>query len=489
MNFSVCFWVLSVVWGCSTTTKPPTTEQTSDTAAPSPEDTGRPPSPEDTHSTETGTGTPHDTGEDEDTGIPGIRLDQQPYTPCVDPELRTESNKMTVAPHPIWDSVPFGKERFNGYGVTTGDFNGDGWDDFFFTDIKPTLLLTDPTGNLSAATSFPTAIVDEPIGSVAGDVDGDGDLDLYVYGYGTHNRLWLNDGSGTFSDATDSAGFDGKNEEGTAHASMGDLDGDGDLDLVVGNGRTRIGPNPSDMGLLSQVYENLGGGIFTDRSDILSTEQRHGYNWMFSLVDADGDGDLDMYQVLDFASYGWTNILMRNDGDWTFTDVSEETYTNLSMDGMGLAIGDVNGDGIPELVIPDWGPDSVSMLESDGFGAWYESSATRGIIEDFDGGSGQFTIYTDPGSPVNWEHTTVGMVGAYPSPALQSTTAGNGWMKADSDAFGSQGGAQEYTELISPVIDCSMYPNVVLQFEQQFRRWQADTCIVMTSNDGGADIH
>ena len=68
---------------------------------------------------------------------------------------------------------------------------------------------------------------------------------------------------------------------------------------------------------------------------------------------------------------------------------------------------------------------------------------------------------TDAGSPVSWEHTTVGMVGAYPSPALQSTTAGNGWMKADSDAFGSQGGAQEYTELISPVIDCSMYPNVV----------------------------
>ena len=58
----------------------------------------------------------------------------------------------------------------------------------------------------------------------------------------------------------------------------------------------------------------------------------------------------------------------------------------------------------------------------------------------------QFTIYTDAGSPVSWEHTTVGMVGAYPSPALQSTTAGNGWMKADSDAFGSQGGAQEYTE-------------------------------------------
>ena len=114
------------------------------------------------------------------------------------------------------------------------------------------------------------------------------------------------------------------------------------------------------------------------------------------------------------------------------------------------------------------------------------SAANTIFSEDFDGGVNQFTIYTDAGSPVNWEHTTVGMVGAYPSPALQSTSAANGWMKCDSDAFGSQGGAQEYSELISPVIDCSMYPNVVLQFEQQFRRWQADTCMVMTSMDGGS---
>ena len=114
------------------------------------------------------------------------------------------------------------------------------------------------------------------------------------------------------------------------------------------------------------------------------------------------------------------------------------------------------------------------------------SSANTIFSEDFAGGANQFTIYTDPGSPVSWEHTTVGMVGQYPSPALESTTAANGWMKCDSDAFGSQGGAQEYTELISPVIDLSSYQNVVLQFEQQFRRWQADTCIVMTSTDGGA---
>ena len=113
------------------------------------------------------------------------------------------------------------------------------------------------------------------------------------------------------------------------------------------------------------------------------------------------------------------------------------------------------------------------------------SAATTIFSEDFDGGVGQFTVNTDAGSPVSWQHTTVGHVGQYQTAALLSTTAGNGWMIADSDAFGSQGGAQEYSEMVSPVIDCSMYPNVVLQFEQMFRRWQADTCIVMTSIDGG----
>jgi hypothetical protein len=229
MKFSVWFWLVSTVGGCSNPAKQPNDERASDTSSRSSEDTGNPPpSTEDTHATDTGT--PPDTGEEIDTGIPGIRIESLPFIPCAAPELRTEASKMRIGTDSIWESVEIGKERFTGYGVATGDFNGDGWDDFFFTDNNPTLLLTDWTGALAAAFTFPTEIVDEPVGSVAGDVDGDGDLDLYVYGYGTHNKLWLNDGSGTFSDATESAGFDGINESGTSHASMGDLDGDGDLD-------------------------------------------------------------------------------------------------------------------------------------------------------------------------------------------------------------------------------------------------------------------
>ena len=60
------------------------------------------------------------------------------------------------------------------------------------------------------------------------------------------------------------------------------------------------------------------------------------------------------------------------------------------------------------------------------------SAATTIFSEDVDGGVGQFTVNTDAGSPVSWQHTTVGHVGQYQTAALLSTTAGNGWMIADS---------------------------------------------------------
>ena len=149
-----------------------------------------------------------------------------------------------------------------------------------------------------------------------------------------------------------------------------------------------------------------------------------------------------------------------------------------------FAITDYSGDTIVYINHYDWANTSdYSFCYSENV----PTSSGNDILfsEDFDSGSGTFTINTDPGSPVTWEHTYIGHVGAYPSPSLESTTSFNGWMIADSDAYGTNGGDQEYTELISPVIDCSNYPNVVLEFEQYFRRWHSDTCIVMTSNDGG----
>ena len=105
--------------------------------------------------------------------------------------------------------------------------------------------------------------------------------------------------------------------------------------------------------------------------------------------------------------------------------------------------------------------------------------------EDFNGSAGTFTVNTVTG-PAPWQWTNSGMTGDYPTADLSSTTAGNGWMMVDSDGDNFSGGPLEHTELISPIIDCSLYPNIVVSFEQMFRRWQAATCLVMVSNDGGS---
>src|SRR4030095_11115312 len=113
-----------------------------------------------------------------------------------------------------------------------------------------------------------------------GDVDGDGDLDLVVGNAYLQSRLYLNDGIGTYTDAPASRMPVGSYN--TSSLALGDVDRDGDLDLVVGNAYQQ-----------SLLYLNNGTGTFTDatasRMPVGSYETRS-----LALGDVDGDGDLDL---------------------------------------------------------------------------------------------------------------------------------------------------------------------------------------------------
>ena len=164
---------------------------------------------------------------------------------------------------------------------------------------------------------------------VVGDVDVDGDLDLVVGNVG-QDQLYLNNGSGTFTDAT-AARMPVANDN-TRALALGDVDGDGDLDLVVGNG-TYAG------GQQNRLYLNNGSGTFTDATAARMPVDND-RTLALALGDVDGDGDLDLV----VGNYGQQNRLYLNNGSGTFTDATAARMPVAIDITTSLALGDVDGD-------------------------------------------------------------------------------------------------------------------------------------------------
>lgn len=106
--------------------------------------------------------------------------------------------------------------------------------------------------------------------------------------------------------------------------------------------------------------------------------------------------------------------------------------------------------------------------------------------EDFASGIPSTWTNTTIAGPVDWKYTTVGHTGGFPTAALESSTANNGWIIVDSDADNFSGGGAEDSHLLTDTIDCTGFTNVKLEFQQMFRRWMADITTVRVTTDGGA---
>ncbi|MDE2721218.1 FG-GAP-like repeat-containing protein [Candidatus Palauibacter polyketidifaciens] len=237
----------------------------------------------------------------------------------------------------------------NGSGVAAGDVDGDGRVDLYFAGMDgPNRLYRNLGGwrfeeiaeeaGVAAADRFST-------GAAFADVDGDGDLDLLVHALGGPNALYLNDGTGRFADGTEAAGL--SSTLGSMSMTLADIDGDGDLDLYVVNNKVATVQDlfpPVDM-QPSNIYRQSEGGF-----EILPEWREH-----FTL----GEVREGMVPRLELAE---PDRLYLNDGTGRFTPVPWTEGAFLDEEGRplqaeplewGLAarFQDVDGDGDPDLYV------------------------------------------------------------------------------------------------------------------------------------------
>lgn len=211
------------------------------------------------------------------------------------------------------------------------------------------------------STALAGAAAEPALGAVAADLDGDGWLDLYVANDGRPNHLWRNLRDGTFREVGFEAGA-AVNRDGRSEASMGvdagDADGDGDLDLFM----THL------VGETNTFYENVGQGRFEDQTirAALGPPSRVMTGFGTAWLDYDGDGDLDLIVVnggvraiealrrsRDPFPFHQPGQLFRNAGDARFADASSEAGEAItrSVVGRGVAVGDVDNDGDPDVLV------------------------------------------------------------------------------------------------------------------------------------------
>ena len=235
------------------------------------------------------------------------------------------------------------------------------------------------------------------VGCAAADINNDGYPEIYITNFG-RNRLYQNNGDGTFTDITENAGV-GDERWGTGCAFL-DYDLDGYVDLYVVNYMifstegnqgwesrgTRIYCSPVDQMDNSRfksepdiLYRNNGDGTFTDVTDAVGISHR-ALGLAVAVGDYDNDGDPDLHIANDMEP----DLLYQNNGDGTFTDVTDFTgagydENGIPGSGMGSAFGDYDNDGYLDLVVSNAPSQSVLLFHNEKTQFFTDVSFASGI--------------------------------------------------------------------------------------------------------------
>ncbi len=310
-----------------------------------------------------------------------------PTIECEDPTARLASPFDVYGGGPDWQAqvARANLDDSRSTGLTVGDLTGDGLTDVL---IVPRLFAGQSDGTLLEEPSLLPQLGDAH-GSSAADFDGDGDLDLAVVG--TNEMHLLRNDDGRFTDVTSTAGLA---DIGKSNAvSWADIDRDGDLDLFVPidlADESLLDPDghPDLIDAIlagdlppaqpNRLFLNHGDGTFTDVSERLPPTALHGYTQVSGWYDVNGDGDIDLILVNDFGAQNIPNRLLQNRGrGQSFQDVSAGSGLDVQAYGMGLGVGDINGDLVADFLSTDW--ERMNLSESFEDGQWFSSELARGL--------------------------------------------------------------------------------------------------------------
>ncbi len=297
-------------------------------------------------------------------------------------------------------------------GVAAFDYDNDGLLDLFFTNgaevpsleksnagFSNRLFHNNGNGTFTDVTAKAgLAGLGYSMGVAAGDYDNDGFVDLYVTGV-NHNQLFHNNGNGTFTDVTAKAGVSGvipaTGKAWSVTAGWFDYNNDGLLDLLVVNylnydvktatmcSTHKIATycSPDDfLGLPNILYRNNGDGTFTDVSASSGIGQYVGKGMGVAFADYDGDGFMDIFVSNDT----FPNLLLHNNGDGTFTDQAMDAgvaYNQMgkTVAGMGAEFRDMDNDGLPDIFHTAMFGDAFPLYRNSGKSLFEDITSEAGL--------------------------------------------------------------------------------------------------------------
>lgn len=257
-------------------------------------------------------------------------------------------------------------QRNMGNGAAVGDFNRDGYLDIYLLGQAglPNQLYRNDADPSDGRRRFTNVTEEAGVGDLGlsraahfADLNGDGWLDLALFndvdpeGRLPKSRLYHNRGDGTFQDVTTNSGFDPVGYL-VGGATLSDFDLDGDLDIFVSFWTMELGANiqgttgRSSLPGSNTMYRNNGGFNFTNVTELIGLGGISNDSFTAVFHDFDSDGDLDLYQAVDHRA----DLYFEN-RNGHFVDTSVATGVTHVGNDMGIAVADVDGNGLLDLFI------------------------------------------------------------------------------------------------------------------------------------------